>query len=168
MLAAGPPCWQQASLYLAPSPRLSPGTEKILRENISHFGKRFRNVQSVQSPSITHGSGQDGISRDTLVTSPGAPWSWHQTLHWFTCTQRSRLQSPADRRGRRITANIISDILPKMTEEYLLAWNDHHATFFSAMSDLVTGIRERAFSACLRSVLIISGDDVFMTSQETC
>ena len=26
-----------------------------------------------------------------------------------------------------------------MTEEYLLAWNDHHATFFSAMSDLVTG-----------------------------
>ena len=27
----------------------------------------------------------------------------------------------------------------KMTEEYLLAWNDHHATFFSAMSDLVAG-----------------------------
>ena len=55
-----------------------------------------------------------------------------------------------------------------MTEEYLLAWNDHHATFFSAMSDLVTGIRERALSDCLRSVLIIFGDDVLMTSQETC
>ena len=73
--------------------------------------------------------------------------------HWFTCTQRSRLQSPADRGGRRITANIISDILPKMTEEYLLAWNDHHATFFSAMSDLVTGIRERAF-VCLLEICI--------------
>ena len=55
-----------------------------------------------------------------------------------------------------------------MTEEYLLAWNDHHATFFSAMSDLVTGIRERAFSDCLRSVLIMSGDDMFITSQVTC
>lgn len=30
-----------------------------------------------------------------------------------------------------------------MTEEYLLAWNDHHATFFSAMSDLVTGKRRK-------------------------
>ena len=31
------------------------------------------------------------------------------------------------------------DIVTKMTEEYLLAWNDHHATFFSAMSELVSG-----------------------------
>jgi len=27
----------------------------------------------------------------------------------------------------------------KMTEEYLLAWNDHHSTFFSAMTELVSG-----------------------------
>ena len=26
-----------------------------------------------------------------------------------------------------------------MSEEYLLAWNDHHSTFFSAMSELVSG-----------------------------
>ena len=33
-----------------------------------------------------------------------------------------------------------------MTEEYLLAWNDHHATFFSAMSDLVTGKEKESIS----------------------
>ena len=26
-----------------------------------------------------------------------------------------------------------------MSEEYLLAWSEHHATFFSAMSELVSG-----------------------------
>ena len=26
-----------------------------------------------------------------------------------------------------------------MAEEYLLAWNDHHSTFFSAMSELIAG-----------------------------
>ena len=27
----------------------------------------------------------------------------------------------------------------RMSEEYLLAWSEHHATFFSAMSELVSG-----------------------------
>ena len=29
-----------------------------------------------------------------------------------------------------------------MTDEYLLAWNDHHSTFFTAMSELVSGQEE--------------------------
>ena len=30
-----------------------------------------------------------------------------------------------------------------MTDEYLLAWNDHHSTFFTAMSELVSGQEEQ-------------------------
>ena len=62
---------------------------------------------------------------------------------WFMCTQRPPAQSAADHGRRRIihsdhTSHRGSEDT-EMTEEYLLAWNDHHATFFSAMSDLVTG-----------------------------
>ena len=99
--------------------------------------------QSVQSPSINHG--QCGISRHyVLLTSPGAPWSWHQTLvHVYTVIPASVTSRPRRTKdhSKYYSAVIIitEDILTKMTEEYLLAWNDHHATFFSAMSDLVTG-----------------------------
>ena len=100
-----------------------------------------------------------------LLTSPGAPWSWHQTLvHVYTVIPASVTSRPRRTKdhSKYYSAVIIitEDILTKMTEEYLLAWNDHHATFFSAMSDLVTGNRERMVFECLRSVLIISGDDM--------
>ena len=42
------------------------------------------------------------------------------------------------------------DIVTKMTEEYLLAWNDHHATFFSAMSELVSGKKKTRIKKQLR------------------
>ena len=101
-----------------------------------------------------------------LLTSPGAPWCWHQTLvHVYTVipasvTSRPRRTKDHSKYYSAVIIIIRGHIFIKMTEEYLLAWNDHHATFFSAMSDLVTGIRERTLSHCLRSVLIISGDDM--------
>ena len=42
------------------------------------------------------------------------------------------------------------DIVTKMTEEYLLAWNDHHATFFSAMSELVSGKKKTRLKRLVR------------------
>ena len=53
------------------------------------------------------------------------------------CTQDSRQSGSSGHRSSN-TQQLTVDT-DTMTEEYLLAWNDHHSTFFTAMSELVSG-----------------------------
>ena len=149
-------CWQLAPRPGA-RPCLSPGSrERKYCGKIVINEKSVDFEQSVQNLTINHHDAWHTWYFPSLPPwhhAPTPPWSsWHRTLvhcsrvrndpgfsHHRTAA-RGRSQHPAEYSVIKQKRDKV-----KMTEEYLLAWNDHHATFFSAMSDLVAGIKRKGF-----------------------